>query len=95
MSLASKITFAVTCITSASIVYGVYHLQEVEREALHQGPIKDRERLRLKAEQKTLSESQLTAVQERRVSEYELQKKLQDEYSKVQDVSNHGANQQS
>lgn len=95
MSLASKVTFAVTCITSASIVYGVYHLQEVEREALHQGPIRDRERLRLKAEQKSQAEPQLTAVQERRVSEYELQKKLQEEYSKVQDVSKDGADQSS
>ncbi|CAN6609279.1 protein Pet117p, mitochondrial [Trichomonascus vanleenenianus] len=81
MSRAAKITFAVTTALSAVTVFAVHIIQAEEREALHQGPIKDRERVRLREEKKQ------TEQQKQRSAEYELQKQLREEYSKVQDVS--------
>ena len=50
MSRAAKITFAVSCILSATTVIGVHFIQGMEREALHQGPIKDAKRMAEKRE---------------------------------------------
>lgn len=54
------------------------------------GPIRDAERLKKKHEEHLLNDSTeapvLTPQQEARKAEYELQKKLQTEYQKVQDI---------
>lgn len=57
MSRASKITFAVSSILTAVTVVGVHYVQGMERETLHQGPIKDAKRVAEKREQR-LKESE-------------------------------------
>ncbi|KAA8917765.1 hypothetical protein TRICI_000073 [Trichomonascus ciferrii] len=58
-------------------------------KALKQGPIKDRERVRQKQEEKDrlYAEREQTREQKLRAAEYEMQKALRDKYSKVQEVS--------
>lgn len=82
MSRASKITFALTTTLSVATVFIVHNLQREEREALHQGPIKDRERVAAKQAQK-----EQTQAQKERMVEYEMQKQLREEFAKAQDVS--------
>lgn len=53
MSRASKITFAASCLITAATVVGVHYVQEMERETLHQGPIKDAKRVEEKRLRKT------------------------------------------
>lgn len=45
MSRASKITFGVTCLFTLTSIIGVHYIQEMERQTLHQGPIKDAKRM--------------------------------------------------
>lgn len=45
MSRAGKITFGVTCLFTLTSIVGVHYIQEMERETLHQGPIKDAKRM--------------------------------------------------
>lgn len=45
MSRASKITFGVTCLFTLTSIVGVHYVQELERDTLHQGPIKDAKRI--------------------------------------------------
>ena len=45
MSRASKITFGVTCLFTLTSIIGVHYVQELERETLHQGPLKDAKRV--------------------------------------------------
>lgn len=45
MSRASKITFGVTCLFTLTSIIGVHYVQELERDTLHQGPIKDAKRI--------------------------------------------------
>lgn len=96
MSTASKITFGLTTIGTIATVLFVHDLQKEERESLHQGPIRDQERVRMKreAENAALAAAKdqpvqltLTETQKARAAEYELQKELRDQYSKVQQVS--------
>ncbi|XP_076067232.1 protein PET117 homolog, mitochondrial [Oratosquilla oratoria] len=44
MSLASKVTLGLACIVSGGIVYYVHYKQNLDRENLHEGVIKDVER---------------------------------------------------
>ncbi|ODQ63063.1 petite colonies protein [Nadsonia fulvescens var. elongata DSM 6958] len=95
MSTASKVTFGVTCLVSAMTVVGVHFVQALEREALHQGPIKDAERLRLKAAQRSavdngeISEEEFKRLQKRMVreEEHEVQKQLRAQYEAVQPLT--------
>lgn len=52
MSRASKITFGLSCVITATTVIGVHVVQGMERETLHQGPIKDAKRVAAKQQQK-------------------------------------------
>ena len=45
MSRASKITFGVTCLFTLTSIIGVHYVQELERETLHQGLLKDAKRV--------------------------------------------------
>ncbi|AET39399.1 Pet117p Ecym_4337 [Eremothecium cymbalariae DBVPG len=45
MSRASKITLALSCVLTTATIVGVHFVQEMERETLHQGPIKDAKRI--------------------------------------------------
>ncbi|GMM56300.1 Pet117 protein [Maudiozyma humilis] len=45
MSRASKITFALSCVFCVTTVIGVHYVQDMERNTLHQGPIKDAKRV--------------------------------------------------
>lgn len=88
MSRAAKLTFASTTILSIATVSYVYKLQRDEREALHQGPIKDMQRVQLKKQLANAdAENKQTQAQKVRQNEYELQKSLREQYSKVQNVS--------
>ncbi|KAI4460537.1 hypothetical protein MML48_5g00009983 [Holotrichia oblita] len=44
MSLASKITLSLACITSAGIIGYVHYKQQLDREKLHDGVLRDVER---------------------------------------------------
>ncbi|KAL2222312.1 hypothetical protein M432DRAFT_636933 [Thermoascus aurantiacus ATCC 26904] len=75
MSRASKITLAVTSLATAGIVYFVHWAQERDRAALHAGVERDEERQRIKRQ---------------RQAEFEMQRKLEEEYRKIQKVSDSG-----
>ncbi|KAK6457587.1 uncharacterized protein RJT20DRAFT_138963 [Scheffersomyces xylosifermentans] len=48
MSLASKITFGLTCASAAGAFIFINYSQQLERQALRQGPIKDAARIQAK-----------------------------------------------
>ncbi|WEW59853.1 hypothetical protein PRK78_005334 [Emydomyces testavorans] len=72
MSRASKITLACTSLATAGIVYFVHWSQEVDRAAMHAGVERDLENQRIKRE---------------RQLDFELQRRLEAEYRKIQTVS--------
>ncbi|KAK5962901.1 Pet117p PWA37_005355 [Arxiozyma heterogenica] len=53
MSRASKITFGLTCLFTLTSIIGVHYVQELERDTLHQGPIKDAKRIAEKKKKET------------------------------------------
>ncbi|KAJ5730966.1 uncharacterized protein N7483_005474 [Penicillium malachiteum] len=72
MSSASKLTLAATGLGTAGIVWFVHWAQEADRAAMHRGVERDMEKQRIRQE---------------RQAEFELQKRLQEEYLKLQTVS--------
>ncbi|KAJ9289347.1 hypothetical protein DTO021C3_3173 [Paecilomyces variotii] len=72
MSRASKVTLALTTAATAGIVYFVHWSQEADRAAMHAGVERDVERQRIKQE---------------RQAEFEMQRRLEEEYRKIQTVS--------
>ena len=58
MSRASKITFALSCVFCVTTVVGVHYVQDMERNTLHQGPIKDAKRV---AEKRAEREAEASA----------------------------------
>ncbi|KAJ9301277.1 hypothetical protein DTO271G3_1412 [Paecilomyces variotii] len=72
MSRASKATLALTTAATAGIVYFVHWSQEADRAAMHAGVERDVERQRIKQE---------------RQAEFEMQRRLEEEYRKIQTVS--------
>lgn len=44
MSRAAKLTFAGSCVFAASTIWFVHRLQDIERETMYQGVIRDQER---------------------------------------------------
>ncbi|KAL1848764.1 hypothetical protein Plec18170_007775 [Paecilomyces lecythidis] len=72
MSRASKVTLALTSAATAGIVYFVHWTQEADRAAMHAGVERDEERQRIKRE---------------RQAEFEMQRRLEEEYRKLQTVS--------
>ena len=57
MSRASKITFALSCVFTASTVVGVHIVQGLERDTFHQGPIKDAQRVAARKQQRLAAEA--------------------------------------
>ncbi|KAF2450720.1 hypothetical protein P171DRAFT_427036 [Karstenula rhodostoma CBS 690.94] len=75
MSRASKLTLATTSLGAIGIVVFVHYSQRAEKEAMHAGVIRDYEQQRLKRE---------------RQADFEMQRALEEEYRKVQTVSDGG-----
>ncbi|KAF9886422.1 hypothetical protein FE257_011454 [Aspergillus nanangensis] len=72
MSRASKLTLAATGLGTAGIVFFVHWSQEQERSAMHKGVERDVEKQRIRQE---------------RQAEFEMQRRLEEEYRKMQHVS--------
>ncbi|KAN0082000.1 hypothetical protein V8E54_003298 [Elaphomyces granulatus] len=72
MSRASKVTLSATALVTTGIIYLVHWAQEAERVAMHAGVERDMEKQRIKQE---------------RQADFELQKRLEQEYRKIQHVS--------
>ena len=94
MSRAAKITFAVSCILSATTVIGVHFIQGMEREALHQGPIKDAKRMAEKREREGQLSQSSTAVDDAKArkrelnrTEHEQQQELRRQYETQQPLT--------
>ncbi|KAF2868764.1 hypothetical protein BDV95DRAFT_458406, partial [Massariosphaeria phaeospora] len=75
MSRTSKLTLAVTSLGAIGIVVFVHSAQRAEKAAMHAGVIRDFEQQRVKRE---------------RQADFEMQKALEEEYRKVQTVSDGG-----
>ncbi|KAH7086482.1 hypothetical protein FB567DRAFT_561171 [Paraphoma chrysanthemicola] len=75
MSRASQVTLATTCVGAVAIVFAVHYGQKIEKAAMHAGVIRDYEQQRLKRE---------------RQADFEMQRALEQEYRKVQTVSDGG-----
>ncbi|KAF4976440.1 hypothetical protein FZEAL_6878 [Fusarium zealandicum] len=71
MSRASKLTLAGTSLFAASTVVIVHFQQKFERDAMHQGVVRDMEQQRVKRE---------------RQLDFDLQKQLEEEYKREQTV---------
>ncbi|KAL4897452.1 hypothetical protein BDV59DRAFT_167754 [Aspergillus ambiguus] len=78
MSRASKLTLAATGLGTAGIVYFVHWSQEQEKASMHKGVERDMEKQRIRQE---------------RQAEFEMQKRLEEEYLKLQHVSPSGDGQ--
>lgn len=90
MSRASKITLGVTSLFTATMIVGVHYVQQLERETLHQGPIKDAQRMK----EKRLARENAGGVdpekeRQRMVnkSEHEYQLELRKKYEQMQPLS--------
>ncbi|KAK3622631.1 hypothetical protein LTR56_019147 [Elasticomyces elasticus] len=72
MSAAAKTTLATTLLGTVGIVIFVHYQQKADKAAMHQGVIRDMEQQRIKRE---------------RQADFEMQRQLEEEYKKVQTVS--------
>lgn len=91
MSRASKITFTLSCIFTATTVVGVHIVQGMERETLHQGPIKDARRVAAKQQQRQSSAAEMDDSKSRKrlfnATEHEEQLELRRKYESMQPLS--------
>ncbi|CCE65225.1 hypothetical protein TPHA_0K00910 [Tetrapisispora phaffii CBS 4417] len=94
MSRASKITLGVTCLLTAITIATVHIVQEVERETLHQGPIKDAKRVAEKRLQKEQDQTRLDAEaaekarkREFNKNDHAYQQELRKKYEAIQPLS--------
>ncbi|KAK0509306.1 hypothetical protein JMJ35_008677 [Cladonia borealis] len=71
MSRAAKLTLAGTSLGAMGIVIMVHYQQQAEKAAMHAGVIRDMEQQRIKKE---------------RQADFEMQRALEEEYKKVQNV---------
>lgn len=71
MSRASKLTLAATSLFAASTVILVHYQQKFEKEAMHEGVVRDMEQQRVKRE---------------RQLDFDMQKALEEEYKRDQSV---------
>ncbi|RLV90781.1 hypothetical protein JA1_004366 [Spathaspora sp. JA1] len=55
MSTASKVTFGMSCVFAGATFVYINYIHKLEREALRQGPIKDRARMEDKFNRKQLA----------------------------------------
>ncbi|KAB8243996.1 cytochrome c oxidase assembly protein [Aspergillus flavus] len=72
MSRASKLTLAATGLGAAGIIYFVHWAQEQDKASMHKGVERDMEKQRIRQE---------------RQAEFEIQRRLEEEYRKLQTVS--------
>ncbi|KAE8146736.1 cytochrome c oxidase assembly protein [Aspergillus avenaceus] len=72
MSRASKLTLAATSLGTVGVIYFVHWAQEQEKANMHKGVERDMEKQRIRHE---------------RQAEFELQRRLEEEYRKLQTVS--------
>ncbi|KAB8072395.1 cytochrome c oxidase assembly protein [Aspergillus leporis] len=72
MSRASKLTLAATGLGTSCVIYFVHWAQEQEKASMHKGVERDMEKQRIRQE---------------RQAEFELQRRLEEEYRKLQTVS--------
>ncbi|KAF2808269.1 uncharacterized protein BDZ99DRAFT_445582 [Mytilinidion resinicola] len=75
MSRAAKLTLTATSLSAIGIVIFVHRAQQTEKAAMHAGVIRDYEQQRVKKE---------------RLLDFEMQKALEEEYRKIQSVSDGG-----
>ncbi|KAI9825026.1 MAG: hypothetical protein M1826_007104 [Phylliscum demangeonii] len=78
MSRASKVTLTVTSLLAVAIVVSVHYGQRAEQAAMHAGVIRDMEQQRAKRE---------------RQADFEMQRQLEEQYRKVQHVSDSGTSE--
>ncbi|CDR43735.1 CYFA0S12e03752g1_1 [Cyberlindnera fabianii] len=78
MSRASKITLFTSIVATTITVAWVHKVQEEEKQALHQGPIKDAKRM----EEKRLKKKLLVNQQE-----HEYQQELRKKFEQIQPLS--------
>lgn len=76
MSTASKITLGASITFAVTSLVGVNYLQQIEREGLRQGPIKDAERMARKLKKQMLNER-----------EHQDQAALREQYEKIQPLT--------
>ncbi|KAF2483290.1 hypothetical protein BDY17DRAFT_250058 [Neohortaea acidophila] len=72
MSTAAKLTLASTTAAALGVVVFVHYQQRADQAAMHQGVVRDMEQQRLKRERQV---------------DFEMQRQLEEEYRKVQNVS--------
>lgn len=84
MSRASKITFGVSCLVTLTTVIGVHYVQALERDTLHQGPIKDAQRV---AEKKKRMAPASEGKKLLNQNEHEVQQELRRKYEAIQPLS--------
>jgi len=72
MSTKAKATLATTVLGTIGIVYFVHYQQVADKAAMHQGVIRDMEQQRIKRERQV---------------DFEMQRQLEEEYRKIQTVS--------
>lgn len=91
MSRASKITFGLSCVITATTVIGVHIVQGMERQILHQGPIKDAQRVAAKQQKRESLNGQEDDTNSRKrffnVTEHERQLELRRKYESMQPLS--------
>lgn len=80
MSRASKVTFGLTSVACVGTIAAVHYIQNMEREALRQGPVKDAARVAAKRD--PAKERKLMLNQQ----EHEEQVRRREEFEKVQRV---------
>ncbi|SCV99905.1 LAFE_0B05116g1_1 [Lachancea fermentati] len=86
MSRASKITLGLSCLFTVTTVIGVHIIQDMERETLHQGPIKDAKRM---ADKKNgiAADPQKERKKLFNQSEHEMQQELRKKFESQQPLS--------
>ena len=80
MSLASKITLAVSCAGTSFVVWLVHKDQENERIRVHQGVIKDQER------QERKRQNQLEFEEQQRLTQYLIERQQKEEHEQQGNV---------
>jgi protein PET117 len=83
MSRASKLTLLLTTTATAGIVYFVHWAQQSEKAAMHAGVVRDMQNQALKS-------TEALRIQKEREADFAMQRKLEEEYRKIQAVSDGG-----
>lgn len=91
MSRASKITLGLSCVLTTCTIVGVHMVQGMERDTLHQGPIKDAKRVAEKKLEREREQSMADPERERKRQfnkvDHDLQQELRKKYESMQPLS--------